>query len=67
MCRLSEPRRSFLSAPGVCGGFGASPAYHCAKGAVRTLTKSTALAWAKEGVRVNSVHPGFIEVRRPAV
>ena len=45
---------------GIVGGFGTSPAYHAAKGAVRLLTKSTALAWAKEGVRVNSVHPGFV-------
>ncbi|HRE89392.1 MAG TPA: SDR family oxidoreductase [Myxococcota bacterium] len=46
---------------GIVGGFGTSPAYHAAKGAVRLLTKSTALAWAKEGVRVNSVHPGFVD------
>ena len=46
---------------GIVGGFGSSPAYHAAKGAVRLLTKSTALAWAKEGVRVNSVHPGFVD------
>lgn len=45
---------------GIVGGFGTSPAYHAAKGAVRLLTKSTALAWTKEGVRVNSVHPGFV-------
>ena len=45
---------------GLVGGFGTSPAYHAAKGAVRILTKSTALGWAKEGVRVNSVHPGYI-------
>jgi NAD(P)-dependent dehydrogenase (short-subunit alcohol dehydrogenase family) len=44
---------------GIVGGFGTSPAYHAAKGAVRLL--STALAWAKEGVRVNSVHPGFVD------
>jgi NAD(P)-dependent dehydrogenase (short-subunit alcohol dehydrogenase family) len=46
---------------GASGGFGASPAYHAAKGAVRILTKSTALGWAAEGVRVNSVHPGFVD------
>lgn len=46
---------------GISGGFGTSAAYHASKGAVRTLTKSAAIHWAKEGVRVNSVHPGFIE------
>src|SRR5690606_4282771 len=45
---------------GIVGGFGTSPAYHAAKGPVRLLTKGAALAWAKEGVRVNSVHPGFV-------
>lgn len=45
---------------GTSGGFGGSPAYHAAKGAVRTLTKNVALHWATEGVRVNSIHPGFI-------
>lgn len=42
-------------------GSGVSPAYHAAKGAVRLLTKTVALGWAKEGVRVNSVHPGYID------
>lgn len=46
---------------GTSGGFGTSPAYHAAKGAVRTLTKNAALHWATEGIRVNSVHPGFID------
>ena len=45
---------------GSSGGFGVSPAYHAAKGAVRTLTKNVALHWSTEGVRVNSIHPGFI-------
>lgn len=46
---------------GASGGFGTSPAYHAAKGAVRTITKNVALLWAKQGIRVNSIHPGFIE------
>ena len=46
---------------GIVGGFGVSPAYAAAKGAVRNLTKNVALLWATQGVRVNSVHPGFIE------
>jgi NAD(P)-dependent dehydrogenase (short-subunit alcohol dehydrogenase family) len=45
---------------GTIGGFGNSAAYHAAKGAVRTVTKNAALHWAAAGVRVNSLHPGFI-------
>jgi NAD(P)-dependent dehydrogenase (short-subunit alcohol dehydrogenase family) len=52
---------SISSVFGASGGCGTSPAYHAAKGAVRTLTKNIALHWADRGVRVNSVHPGFID------
>jgi NAD(P)-dependent dehydrogenase (short-subunit alcohol dehydrogenase family) len=45
---------------GASGGFGTSPAYHAAKGAVRILTKNVAVLWATRGIRVNSIHPGFI-------
>ncbi|WP_248963334.1 SDR family NAD(P)-dependent oxidoreductase [Sphaerisporangium perillae] len=46
---------------GTVGGFGGQFSYHAAKGAVRLMTKNAALHWATRGVRVNSVHPGFIE------
>lgn len=37
------------------------PAYCASKGGVVMLTKSLALAWAQEGVRVNAVAPGYVE------
>ncbi|WP_326691752.1 SDR family oxidoreductase [Streptomyces sp. NBC_01795] len=49
---------------GTVGGFGSQFSYHAAKGAVRLMTKNAALHWATRGVRVNSVHPGFIETPR---
>ena len=42
-------------------GSGGSSAYHASKGAVRLLTKSTAIQYAGEGIRANSVHPGIID------
>ena len=34
--------------------------YNASKGAVRLLTKTAAIQYAKEGIRVNSVHPGLM-------
>lgn len=47
------------SIAGLTGGSGAG-AYTASKGAVRMLTKATAIDYAKHGIRVNSVHPGYI-------
>ncbi|MEU8076364.1 SDR family oxidoreductase [Catellatospora citrea] len=41
----------------VSGAF----SYHAAKGAVRNMTKNAAMTYVGEGIRVNSVHPGFID------
>jgi len=37
------------------------PAYCASKGGVVMLTKSLAMAWAEQGIRVNAVAPGYIE------
>ncbi|CAM5781045.1 SDR family NAD(P)-dependent oxidoreductase [Rhizobacter fulvus] len=39
------------------------PAYCASKGGVVMLTKSLALAWAADGVRVNAVAPGYVETQ----
>ncbi|MNJ56851.1 2-(R)-hydroxypropyl-CoM dehydrogenase [compost metagenome] len=48
------------SIAGLTGGSGSGP-YTASKGAVRMLTKATAVDFAKHNIRANSVHPGFIE------
>jgi 3alpha(or 20beta)-hydroxysteroid dehydrogenase len=43
---------------GLVGTDNSSAQYQASKGAVRMLTKSAAVRYAKAGIRVNSVHPG---------
>ena len=43
---------------GIVATDNTSAQYHASKGAVRILTKSTAIQYAGEGIRANSVHPG---------
>jgi NAD(P)-dependent dehydrogenase (short-subunit alcohol dehydrogenase family) len=39
-------------------------AYNASKGAVRIMTKSAAVQYARDGIRVNSVHPGIMPPMR---
>ena len=54
---------SIVNISSVAGlvGSRATSAYNASKGAVRLLTKSTAIQYASDGIRANSVHPGTIE------
>ena len=73
--RLASACKSLLAASHVEGGgsvinmasmssyFGIPivPGYGAAKAGIVQMTKTLAVAWAKEGVRVNAVAPGLIE------
>ena len=56
-------RGSIINLSSILGkvGFPGAAAYCASKGGVAMLTKAAALELAPMGVRVNSVHPGFIE------
>ena len=53
---------SIINLSSIYGIIGAPdiPPYHASKGAVREMAKTDALLYAKEKIRVNSVHPGYI-------
>lgn len=73
MMRMCTACRPLLQARGGCivniasmltiFGSGHVPAYSASKGGVGQLTKSLAIAWAADGIRVNAVAPGWIETR----
>ncbi len=54
---------SVINISSVYGNVGSrgGTAYHASKGAVRTFSKAAAIQYADEQIRVNSVHPGFVD------
>jgi NAD(P)-dependent dehydrogenase (short-subunit alcohol dehydrogenase family) len=54
---------SIINISSICGIIGshANAAYHASKGAVRLLSKAAAIQHAPDRIRVNSVHPGFVD------
>ena len=49
------------SISGIAGQSYVSAVYNASKGAVRIFTKSTAIQYASEGIRANSIHSGPID------
>jgi NAD(P)-dependent dehydrogenase (short-subunit alcohol dehydrogenase family) len=60
--KLAEAKGSIVNVASMLTFFGAprAPGYSASKGGVGQLTKSLAVAWAPDGVRVNAVAPGWI-------
>lgn len=54
---------SIINISSICGIIGshANAAYHASKGAVRMFSKAAAIQYAPDRIRVNSVHPGFVD------
>ena len=54
---------SIINLPSIWGSVAVAGAhaYHATKGAVRNMTKNVALTHVADGIRVNSVHPGYID------
>jgi NAD(P)-dependent dehydrogenase (short-subunit alcohol dehydrogenase family) len=60
---LAESRGCIVNLASMLTFFGSgfAPAYSSSKGAIAQLTKSLAIAWAADGIRVNAIAPGWIE------
>jgi len=55
------------SISGFVGQHAIHMAYNASKGAVRIMTKSAAVQYAADNIRVNSVHPGILPAMRSSI
>jgi NAD(P)-dependent dehydrogenase (short-subunit alcohol dehydrogenase family) len=66
--QLKAQKGSLINIASMYAMYGSprNPAYGASKAAVVQLTKSLAIAWAADGIRVNAVAPGFIVTMQSA-
>ena len=69
-CQKFKPFMTDIGVNIILLGSGASynatkgnPAYSASKGGILTLVKTLAEAWAREGIRVNGIAPGFVATK----
>ena len=66
--QLTAAKGALVNVASMYAAFGSpqNPAYGASKAAVVQLTRSLAIAWAADGIRVNAIAPGFVVTEQSA-